>query len=132
MVDCISTAGGGVLNAASDTCEDDGSSCWAVSLWASGAAICCSEATAAGVGTKNLAPDSGLTDGAAGLLYDVAAPEAFAPPPPPPLLKVSTYLDLTPILPRAENWFWVGGIGGIPERGSKGLEFLASTNPLAA
>jgi hypothetical protein len=28
------------------------------------------------------------------LLYDVAAPKAFAPPPPPPpFLKVSTYLQ---------------------------------------
>jgi len=64
-----------------------------VSLWASigASAAACSEA-AAGVGTKNFAPDSELIDGAAGLLYIVAAPKAFAPPP-PPLLKVSTYLD---------------------------------------
>lgn len=130
MVDCIGAAGGGVLNAASEACKDDGSSCWAVSLWASDRAIC-SAAMTAGVGTKNFAPDSGLIDGAAGLLYDGAAPKEFAPPP-PPLLKVSTYLDLTPILPRAENWFWVGGTGGIPELGSEGFEVLASTNPLAA
>lgn len=119
MVDCICISGGGELNAVSIAGEDDGSSCRVVPPWAPGSAIC-SEATVAGVGTKNFAPDIGFIDGAAGLLY-VAAPKALAPPP-PPLLKVSTYLDLTPILPRAENWFWVGGIGGIPELGSGGFE----------
>ena len=64
-------------------------------------------------------------DGVAGLLYD--GPVALAPP----LLNVSTYLDLTPIRPRAENWFWLGGIGGIPELGPEGFKGLASENPLA-
>jgi hypothetical protein len=50
----------------------------------------CSAATAAGVGTKNFAPDSGVIDGAAGLLNDVAALKAVAPL---PLLNVSTYLQ---------------------------------------
>ena len=99
MVDCIGAAGGGVLNAASEACEDDGSSCWVVSLWAPDSAIC-SEAMTAGVGTKNFAPDSVLIDGAAGLLYDVAAPKEFAPPP-PPLLKVSTYLEKEGIVIRS-------------------------------
>jgi hypothetical protein len=35
---------------------------------------------------KNLAPAGGVTDGAAGLLYDGTAPDA------PDLLNVSTYL----------------------------------------
>ena len=92
MVDYICISGGGELNAVSIAGEDDGSSCRVVSLWAPGSAIC-SEATVAGVGTKNFAPAIGFIDGAAGLLYDVTAPKAFAPPPPPPLLKVSTYLQ---------------------------------------
>jgi hypothetical protein len=89
----MGNCGAGELNAASTAGEDEGPSCGAVSLWASpvASAAVCSEATAGGVGTKNFAPDSGLTDGAAGLLYIAAAPKAFAPP--PPLLKVSTYLD---------------------------------------
>jgi hypothetical protein len=42
------------------------------------------------------------------------------------------YLDLTPIRPRAENWFWLGGIGGIPEPCSEEFEDLHSEMPLGA
>jgi hypothetical protein len=40
------------------------------------------------------------------------------------------YLDRTPIRPRAENWFWLGGIGGIPEPCSEEVEDFPSMNPL--
>lgn len=40
---------------------------------------------------------------------------------------ICNYLDLTPIRPRAENWFEVGGIGGIPAlcAGEGGLPLLS-------
>lgn len=76
------------------------------------------------VGTKNLALAADFIDGAE------ADWKEFVVVALPPLLNVSTYLDRTPILPRAENWFWLGGIGGIPELCSKGGEF-GSGPPLA-
>jgi len=75
---------------------------------------------------KNLAPAGGVTEGAAGWLYDGTAPDALD------LLNVSTYLDRTPIRPRAENWFWLGGIGGIPKPCSEEFEDFRSVTPLGA
>lgn len=60
--------------------------------------IFCSSEGAGAIGTKNLAPSGGLTDGAAGDWN-----EFVSDPPLPLLLNVSTYLDRTPVLPRAEN-----------------------------
>ena len=42
------------------------------------------------------------------------------------------YLDRTPIRPRAENWFWLGGIGGIPKPCSEEFEDFRSVTPLGA
>lgn len=52
----------------------------------------------AAVGMKNLAALAGLTDGAVGGWKRFVEATLL----PPPLLKVSTYLDLAPIRPRAE------------------------------
>lgn len=102
MVDCSCIGGGGEAYDGSTAGEEDGPSKCAVSLCALAVASVVSiDVSAAGVGTKKLAPGSLFADGIAGLLYD-GAPKAF-PPPPPPLLNVSTYLDLTPALARAEN-----------------------------
>lgn len=46
------------------------------------------------------------------------------------LSLVFIYLDRTPMRPRAENWFEVGGIGGIPELLSEEFGFLLSSPPL--
>lgn len=39
----------------------------------------------------------------------------------------SLYLERTPIRPRAENWFELGGIGGIPELRSEEIGLLVSS-----
>lgn len=63
----------------------------------------CASQGAGVVGTKNFAPTAGFTDGAEGDWNEFVKDPPVPPPPPPPLLNVSTYLDLTPILARAEN-----------------------------
>lgn len=93
-------------------------------LSGAGSAVGCS-AEGAAVGTKNfgLGLVLGLMVGTEGDWNKLVGL-------PPPWLKVSTYLARTPILPRAENWFEVAGIGGIPEPRLGGVGLAKSELPL--
>lgn len=106
-------------------------------LWLSGIMFCCmfsgiilaagcSAAAGAAVGTKNFG--LGLVFG--GLMIETEGDWNKLVGLPPPWLKVSTYLARTPVLPRAENWFEVAGIGGIPDVLLAGVGLANSTLPL--
>lgn len=88
---------GGEEGDASFTTDVQGSPSVATSsLFSPAASTVCSSEVAGMVGMKNLPPTTDFTGGAEGDWKEFVKA-------PPPLLNVSTYLDRTPILPRAEN-----------------------------